>query len=293
MNKYPVYIVSKGRYDRCLTANFFLEDGVDFKIAIEPQEYDLYLKYYDKENLLKLPFDNLGIGSFPARNHCWEDSIKNGYNRHWIFDDNIRDTKRLNKGKRIRINAKIALQIIENFTDRYTNIGISGFNYRTFVPPTTKQPFYLNVHVYSALLIDNDLRFRWRLKYNEDVDLCLQVLNSKLCTILFNAFMIAKVSTTKNMKGGNQTLLYQNNSYDKQVLKAKSLEAIWPQYAETVIRLNRTHHYVDWKKHFKHPLIRRTDIDWDNLKTNNHGMKLVKRQDIKSKSLSKFYEENK
>lgn len=25
------------------------------------------------------------------------------------------------------------------------------------------------------------------------------------------------------------------------------LEAVWPQYAKTVIRFNRYHHYVDWR----------------------------------------------
>ncbi|NDG53746.1 MAG: hypothetical protein EBY39_12125 [Flavobacteriia bacterium] len=42
--KYPVYIVSKGRWDNPLTANMFIKDGIDFKILVEPQEYDNYCK---------------------------------------------------------------------------------------------------------------------------------------------------------------------------------------------------------------------------------------------------------
>ena len=42
---YPVYVISKGRYDSCLTANFLLKDKVDFKLVIEPQEYDKYVSY--------------------------------------------------------------------------------------------------------------------------------------------------------------------------------------------------------------------------------------------------------
>jgi hypothetical protein len=56
------------------------------------------------------------------------------------------------------------------------------------------------------------------------------------------------------MKGGNQTDLYKNNAYEKKLLKAKSLESVWPQYAETKIRFNRPHHYINWKKHFNHKL---------------------------------------
>ena len=33
--KYPVYIVSKGRWEQPQTANFFKEDGLDFKIVVE------------------------------------------------------------------------------------------------------------------------------------------------------------------------------------------------------------------------------------------------------------------
>ena len=39
---YPVYVISKGRYDACLTANFLLKDQVDFRIVVEPQEFDKY-----------------------------------------------------------------------------------------------------------------------------------------------------------------------------------------------------------------------------------------------------------
>lgn len=277
MNKYPVYIVSKGRWKKPLTARMFIENGVKFKIAVEPQEYDNYCEALGEEYVFKLPFSNLGVGSYPARNACWEDSIKNGYERHWCFDDNIRGFRRLHKGKRIRIDALKAIQILEDFTDRYVNIGISAFNYMTFVPNTTKKPFYLNVHAYSAMLIKNDMPYRWRMKYNEDVDLCLQVLDNKLCTILFNVLMVEKISTVAKMEGGNQTELYMGNAYEKKVLKARSLEEIWPQYAETKMRFNRPHHYVNWNKHFKHPLLRDPNYDWEGLENvNNYGMTLNK-----------------
>ena len=59
--------------------------------------------------------------------------------------------------------------------------------------------------------------------------------------------MADKVSTAQKMKGGNQTELYKGNDPKKNLLKAKMLEAVWPQYAKTVIRFNRHHHLVDWR----------------------------------------------
>ncbi len=232
--KYPVYIVSKGRWDKPLTANFFIKDGVDFKIVVEPQEYDNYCKAIGEKYVLKLPFKNLGVGSYPARNFAWEDSLKNGYERHWIFDDNIHRIRRLNKGLK-----------------------------------------------------------RWRLKYNEDVDLCLQVLDNNLCTILINAFIVDKTSTVAKMKGGNQDELYKNNAYEKKVLKTKSLEEIWPQYVKTIIRFNRPHHFVDWKGHFNHSLVRKKEIDWNKLENLENNFKLKKVKEIKNKLLNDYYNNKK
>lgn len=255
--KYPIYIVSKGRWENPLTARYFIQDGItDFKIVVEPQEYDNYCKVVGANRVLKTDFSNLGLGSYPARNFAWEHSIKNGFEKHLLFDDNIRGFSRLNNGQRKRCNGIDAINALINFTDRYENVAISGFNYRYFVTRETKKPFTINTHVYSGMLINNSIPYRWRMKYNEDVDLCLQALHDKWCTILFNAFLIDKTSTAAKMKGGNQTELYKGNDHDKKVLKAKSLEMIWPQYADTVMRFNRPHHFVDWKKHFNHPLLK-------------------------------------
>jgi hypothetical protein len=294
MNKYPVYIVSKGRWENPLTANMFKENDIDFQILVEPQEYDNYCKALGEKYVTRLPFSNLGVGSYPARNYAWEDSIKKGHERHWVFDDNIRAFRRSHKGNRIKCNGKKAIKVLEEFTDRYENIGITGFNYSTFVvPDSCRKPFYLNVHAYSAMLIKNNMPYRWRLKYNEDVDLCLQVLSNGLCTILVNAFCVDKTSTVAKMKGGNQDELYLGNAFEKKVLKAKSLEEIWPQYAETKIRFNRPHHYVNWRKYFKHGLVRKEDVDWEAIKDKKYDIKLKQVDKINSKSLQKFYKDNK
>lgn len=289
-NKYPIYIVSKGRWKKALTADCFKQYGIDFKIAVEPQEYEQYCNAIGEKYILKLPFSNLGLGSYPARNFCWEHSIEQGHQRHWIFDDNIYRMRRMVKGVKTPINPQIGIKAAEDFIDRYTNIGIAGFNYSTFVMAgnSDKKPFYHNVHCYSAMIIQNDLPFRWRLKYNEDVDLCLQALHNNYSTILFNAFSVDKVSTATKMAGGNQTELYQNNSFDLKFQKARSLEEVWKNegYVKVTMRYGRPHHWVDWKNLFNVPLIRRQDIDWKNIpKVDNYGMKLKLVKEPKNKKL--------
>lgn len=256
--KYPIYIISKGRWETPLSARMFLKEKIPFTIAVEPQEYELYKKTIPVENIAVLPFSNLGLGSYPARNWCWEDSIAKGFKNHFLFDDNIRQFYRLNNGKRKQCDALTPLLTLQEFHDRYSNLAISGYNYLFFATKETKVPFSINTHVYSGMLIRNDIPYRWRLKYNEDVDLCLQALHNKWATVLVNAFLIDKVSTTVKMKGGNQTELYDGNSEAKTLLKSKSLEKAWPQYVSVVRRFKRFHHHVSWAKHFKHPLKRRS-----------------------------------
>ena len=294
--KYPIYIVSKGRAKTPMTANLFKKFGIDFMIVVEPQEYQEYCDEIGKQYVLELPFSNLGLGSYPARNFCWEHSIEQGYEKHWVFDDNIRNMRRVINGKRIPVNPGIAIQCTEDFIDRYQNVAIGAFNYYTFVVPgqSDKKPFNLNVHCYSAMLIDNNLPFRWRLKYNEDIDLCLQALHNNYATILINAFIIDKISTSQKMSGGNQTELYQNNAEDKKILKARSLQEIWKNegYVEVIKRYGRPHHWIEWKKHFNIPLIKKTNFDSTKIeKINNYGMELKVIKPPKNKHLLNIVEQ--
>lgn len=249
-HKYPVYIISKGRYYNPITARYFDEHQIDYLIAVEPHEFKKYSEVIDSSKILKLPFSDLGLGSYPARNYCWEHAKKNGHKYHWLFDDNIRGFCKWQGGKKKNIHDyNEALVFVEDFVNKY-NIDISGFEYRYFSANPPRKAFKINCHVYSALLIKNNLKYRWRLKYNEDVDLCLQVLHNGGITASSQLYLINKTSTVAKMKGGNQTELYKNNSYDKKLLKAKMLQKVWPQYVDVVIRFGRPHHFVDWRKHF-------------------------------------------
>jgi hypothetical protein len=286
--RYPVYIPSKGRANFCFTAKFFIEDGIDFKIVVEPAEYDNYKKVFGSDILLLLPENNLKL--LGSRLWIREHSIKNGFDRHWQFDDNIRWIYRRYQTKRIRCNAGIAIRACEDFTDRYTNIGISGMNYEMFAPDTGKMPPYqLNCHVYSASLISNRMPYKWRLYYNDDTDICLQVVTNNMCTVLFNAFLIKKMRTM-TLKGGNTDDLYKA---DGRLKMARSLEAMWPEYVTTRYRYGRPQHVIkDSWRCFKTPLIRRPDLDWDNLPAvNNYGMTLKKMKEIKSVELQQLYKE--
>lgn len=268
--KYPVYIISKGRWENPMTARFMQRDGVPFFMVIEPQEEEQYRAALGPDaKILVLPFSNLGLGSIPARNFCWEHSIQNGYERHWIFDDNIRGIRRCHRGERLCYPAGPALLACETFTDRYENIAISGMNYSMFAIDNNS-PFRINCHVYSSLLIQNNLSYRWRGRYNEDTDLCLQVLSGGWCTVQFSAFLIEKIRTM-TMKGGNSDELYRD---DGRLTMARSLERMWPGVVQTRRRFGRPQHVIDWKK-FRQPLRPKPGAVPYGADTDEYGVRLA------------------
>jgi hypothetical protein len=268
---YPVYIISKGRWKNPLTVKSLERMKVPYHIVIEPQEYDNYASVVDANKIYVLPFSNLGQGSIPARNWVWDHSVSIGAKRHWILDDNIEAFNRLNRNIKPVVLTGSIFKAAEDFTDRYENVALSGFNYYSFCKSTDPvPPFYLNTRVYSCILIKNDLPYKWRGRYNEDTDLSLRVLKDGWCTILFNAFLAGKV-TTMRMKGGNTDELYANDGRKKM---AEALAELHPDVATVVWKFNRWHHKVDYKSFKKNKLIKKQNVLIKN-DINNYGMKLV------------------
>lgn len=272
--RYPVYVPSKGRADQCLTARFFRRDAVPFFLVVEPQEAECYASCFPTVPRLILPENNQGL--IYARNWIKAHAMSAGYVRHWQFDDNIQCIKRRWHGKRIPCKAGVALAVLEDFSDRYENVAIAGLNYEMFLPNGSQcPPFNLNVHVYSATLVLNALPFAWRLRYNDDTDLCLQVLAAGWCTVLCNVFLVFKTRTMK-LKGGNTTDLYQG---DGRLRMARSLERMWPGVVETKRRFRRPQHVIAqaWKR-FDTPLRLKPGITLDGMATDEYGMSLVQQR---------------
>ena len=268
---YPIYIVSKGRFNNCLTVRELEIMKVPYKIVVEPQEFDLYNKNIAADKILKLPFSNLNQGSIPARNWIWDHSISLGFDKHWILDDNIEGFHRLNRNMKPKVSSGTIFKCAEDFINRYSNVALSGFNYYNFCKTTDKvPPIVFNTRIYSCILIDNKIPFRWRGIYNEDTDLSIRVLKSGYCTVLFNAFLIGKI-TTMRMKGGNTDTLYKNDGRKKM---AESLKEQHPDIVNVVWKFNRWHHSVNYKPFKNNKLIKKTDVIF-NSKINNYGMQLI------------------
>ena len=282
--RYPIYVPSKGRSEMCFTADFLSADGVPFRLVVEEAERELYAAKYGEERILVLPFSDMG-SVIPARNWIKQHATASGAVRHWQLDDNIKGTRRWYRGKRIACKSGVALAVCEDLTDRYENVAISGLNYTMFALQGGKQPkipFKRNVHVYSCSLVLNEIPDSWRGRYNEDTDLCLQVLSGGWCTILLNAFMVDKVRTM-TLKGGNTDALYHG---DGRLKMSRSLERLWPGVVSTERRFNRPQHVVhdSWGK-FDTPLRLKAGIELSAIGENEYGLTLTEIKPVQSEVL--------
>lgn len=285
--KYPLYIISKGRYERRYTENAIKKMNCPYYLVVEEDEYDLYKKHggenllmfsnADKKHFTSGIYEN-DAGSIPVRNFIWKHSLKQGHKKHWCIDDNIREFYRFYDNKRSLFHSCAGFRAIEIFSDRYENIKMSGMNYKSFMPEleTKRTPIALNTRIYSCILLSNDANqfmdkkredwqgdFLWRGKYNEDTDLSLRLLKSGMPTALFNTFLCDKM-TTMSVKGGNTSSIYQNDGLQK---KLDSLLNQHGDVARGTYRFKKVHHYVDYRPFSHLPLIKKENyteepIDW-------------------------------
>jgi len=274
-NKYPIYVISKGRWETPLTANALAKIGANYKVVIEPQEYDSYARVIRSELILTLPFSNLGQGSIPARNWVWEHATNQGADRHWILDDNIYRFHRLHQNKKWVFQDATPFAVIEDFVDRYANIPMAGMNYELLALAKNKaKPIIWNTRIYSCILLSTKTSQRWRGRYNEDTDLSLRFLKAGDCTALFNAFLCKKVATM-TMKGGNTDQLYkQDATFDGRLEMARSLQRQHPDVVKVTRKFNRWQHHVDYRLFKGNKLIRKAGIEVAS-GVNNYGMALV------------------
>lgn len=258
--KYPIYIVSKTRWEIRLTSDSLIEMGIKHYIVVEQSQYDKYVEHTDPAwvTVLILPqkyldeyetCDEFGStkskGPGAARNFAWDHSISIGADRHWVMDDNQKRFFRSNQDKRYYAMSGAIFRAMEDHTDRFENVYISGPHYRFFVvPDENRPPFVQNCRIYSCLLIKNDIPYRWRGRYNEDTDLSLRVLKDGHCTIQYNAFSTGKL-VTQAVAGGNTAEFY---SKEGTLPKSEMIERLHPDVAKVKWMNNRWHHFVAYDK---------------------------------------------
>lgn len=218
-NKYFIFIPSKGRADNCITAKMLEKDDLYFKIVIEPNEYDNYNKYYSSKKLLRLDKNNMGLAY--SRQFIKEYSIKNNNKYHWQLDDDLIFYKRENN-KNIKSSAIYNINYIEEYVNKYKNIGIAAMRNMVFAF-SIKKEISINNQCSSSFLVNNKCKAKYRPDVIEDTDYSMQVLTENYCTLLFNRILFNNPANAKNSGGCTD-----GNYYSRVTELQNNLRKNWP-----------------------------------------------------------------
>jgi hypothetical protein len=261
---YPIYVLSRGRWNIDKTWRVLNAMQVPHSVVIEPQEYPQYaeaLAGYPYSTILPLP-ENFretyrgesqeSGGGIPARNFIWEHSIAQGAKRHWIMDDNLHCFQRMTRRERQELWTGAGFKATEDFVDRYTNVALAGPQYIMFATPKTKKAAYnLNTRIYSCILIKNDLPYRWRGRYNEDTDLSLRALKDGWVTVLSNAFLVDKTKSGDNA-GGNTSTIYGTTEENWQRGREAMADSLIAQHPDVTSKKRKFTGGPDGGKRWQH-----------------------------------------
>lgn len=262
--KYPIYVVTKGRSEeyRFSTSNWLTRMQQPHYLVVEGKELEAYQnsklnlsvycnllvldkKYQEEYDVINPDLGQKGTtGPGPARNFAADHAKANGFDWCWILDDNIENFDRYWRGRRILAHTPEVFRSLEDFVERYDNIGIAGLNYSKFcVGENVYPPYTRNTRIYSFGLWNlNCPLIKQRGRYNEDTIQSLDIMKANWCTVQWNCYLGAKVTTQKR-PGGNTA-----EFYEKEGTKAKSqlLVEAHPDVSELVWKFNRWHHQVDY-----------------------------------------------
>lgn len=283
--RFPVFIPTKGRWKTPMTVKMMEKLKVPHRVVVQPQERRHYEKVVGEHGtILELPAGLDGL--VPTRNWIWDLAAKEGVERFHTWDDNIRAMYRRHRNTDWMMTDGAALVTLENWADRWENLAICGMQYFMFAPRRAVLPaLAFNTRVYSNMLILTDARdrdgrpYRNRGVYNDDTDLCLQVLRDGWCTALFYAFLAWKATTMK-VKGG-MTSLYVGREEggevkDGRMEMALELQRRWPKLVKVTRKWGRWQHHVDYSP-FKGNRLRPKPGVVVPSGTNEFGMKLTRR----------------
>jgi hypothetical protein len=261
---FPVYIPTRGRPQKQLTADALLELGIRPFLVVEaaeeaaykennPECYVIvwpqnYLDDYEKTPELD-PHPTTGA----AHNYAWDHSRAAGYTHHWIMDDNIRGFLIRSNGRRANVKDAKALHYQEDFIRKFKNLAGISLAMAPFMRGST---LMINTRLYCATLYRNDLHeygIKWRRGINDDTIVSLDILKTGYwCTAENRAVGIKKTGTSrKSRMAGGMTDFYAQGGFIK---KSAELVRCHPEYSTTVVKFNRVHHSVDFSS-FKQKLI--------------------------------------
>ncbi|MDR2652871.1 MAG: hypothetical protein LBC68_11275 [Prevotellaceae bacterium] len=197
MQEVRIYIPTKGRSKKQLTAALLDKAGLNYYRVVEPTEAHLY----DGDKIIRpLPEQSIAY----VRNLILDDAIKSNVDWLIMIDDDIRSFGTTKNQRCVKTNASIINDFIKGLEKLPRNIIVATIRYRQNAWSETKD-YNIDAlcEVFVAINVKN---LPTNIRYNADIfpddrDFLLQVLISGKHSICFNRYWFACPKIGSN-KGG-------------------------------------------------------------------------------------------
>lgn len=258
---FPVYVISKGRHDCCLTSKFLDMCEVRHYVVVEEHQKQDYINTVGQSpyaTIITIPqrffteyetlcdIDNK-TGPGAARNFCWWHSKELGFYGHHVLDDNIRGFHMLSDNCKIKVRTGAFIRAMEEHFMAFDNLALGGPCYTNFAPKNENRGCHIfNTRIYSWIIIRNDIwdqGYRWRGRTNEDTILSLDVLKGGWATIQYYIYLQNKIAT-QALGGGNTEEFYAKEGT---LRKSQLLVDVHPDVSQLKFKFGRIHHEVNYK----------------------------------------------
>lgn len=233
MTNAAIYIPSKGRASKCITAAVLVAGGIDsFFVVVEPGQQNAYaagLRHARGAKVLVLPRKNKGIAY--ARRWIQGHAAKaDPGGLHWQLDDDVTFAARGRQAGKYRtreVRAGKVLDRVEKYMRANANVAVASPRNRTYAfGYDGKPPVTVNRQCVTCMLLrDVDLRFRSGVI--EDTDYSMQVLHRGLCTAIFNRLLFTNPPQA-SVDGGNSDHLHHDRITELQRRLARNWNGIYP-----------------------------------------------------------------
>jgi len=206
--KNNIYIPTKGRWEKCITADLFNEHLIAVNLVVEPQDwYQYHKKYSNTHNIIVLPENNMGITY--VRNFIKKHASENvPQTFFWMMDDDVKFHQVVNK-KVKNVDNFIFLDKLTSINTKYAQI---AFEYQQFAWSQEKQfseNSYCDVAVAINLELTKNIWYDEDVQLKEDRDFTIQCIKNGYKTIRYNDFCVSCPANGSN-EGGLKDVYQQS-----------------------------------------------------------------------------------
>jgi hypothetical protein len=207
MNKYPIFVLSKGRPlpEVATTIKLLNESSLDYTIVVEPQDVQAYRAVFDRPNIDFLVLAQNDGGIEFVRQSILEEARENGTEYYWQIDDNVKAFIRKDGKEKTPAKAVDVFKYIEDLVDKYDHVALAAPQHEVIAHWATED-FMFNKGTWACVLTNTKtgINYTKGMPIIEDLDFILQHLIAGWNTIVSNKFCMVKPQSGKTKVGGLQ-----------------------------------------------------------------------------------------